>query len=390
MRCLVATTFLNGDYLRVVQIVSSFFTVKDTQVNVKEDCIEFLVTSVDIRKTFPLLIKDLSKINMIATAKRSKYFSRFMPTLLSEIRFPVTDGSIVISVCRINQRPPVKRRFPLPLVFFIITVIFVFFDGLSRSGGGFPGTYLSNPTMMAAVYTMSLMGILGVHEVGHMIALRHYGVKTSWPYFIPGIPGFVPTFGALITQRSNMPNRNVMFDVGIAGPVAGLIITIIVSIYGSSISTLIPSAEFHRLYNENRLLTFNTSLLMVTTLYLTGKMVKDMVLVMSPVLFAAWIGFALTSINLIPAWQLDGGHLARATLGRRKHQILTYVGVGSLFVIGFWPMAILILVLSLRLAENAPLDDVSPLSRRRKLLFIVALGIAIVTAPIPTSIIPWA
>jgi membrane-associated protease RseP (regulator of RpoE activity) len=278
----------------------------------------------------------------------------------------------------------------MPLAFFIITVICVFFDGLSRSGGTIPGTYVSNPIMMAAVYTMSLMGILGTHELGHMIALKHYEVKASWPYFIPGIPSFVPTFGALITQRSNMPNRNIMFDVGISGPVAGLIITMIVSIYGSSISSLIPAGEFHRLHDENRLLTFNTSLIMVSTLYLMGKMAKDMVLVMSPVLFTAWIGFALTSINLTPAWQLDGGHLARAALGRHKHRIVTYIGVGYLFVIGFWPMAILVLVLSFRIGENPPLDDVSPLSQRRKLLFLVAIGLAIVTAPIPTSIIPWA
>lgn len=386
----MATTFLNGDYSRIVPIVSSFFTIKDTQINVREDSVEFLVTGIDIKNIFPLFLRNLASINMVATAKRSKYFSRFMPALLSEIRFPVADNSIIISVYRLNQKSSTKRHFPMPLAFFIITVICVFFDGLSRSGGTIPGTYVSNPIMMAAVYTMSLMGILGTHELGHMIALKHYEVKASWPYFIPGIPSFVPTFGALITQRSNMPNRNIMFDVGISGPVAGLIITMIVSIYGSSISSLIPAGEFHRLHDENRLLTFNTSLIMVSTLYLMGKMAKDMVLVMSPVLFTAWIGFALTSVNLTPAWQLDGGHLARAALGRHKHRIVTYIGVGYLFVIGFWPMAILVLVLSFRIGENPPLDDVSPLSQRRKLLFLVAIGLAIVTAPIPTSIIPWA
>ncbi len=386
----MATTFLNSDFSRVVPIVSSFFKIKDMQLNFREDHAEFLVSDAEIKETFPAFLNELSKIGMVATAKRSKYFSRLMPTLLSEIRFPVNDRSIIISVFKINPRSKTKRRLPLPFIFFVATVIFVFFDGLSRSGGEFAKTYVSDPVLMAAVYTMSLMGILGIHELGHMIALKHYSVKASWPYFIPGVPGFIPTFGALITQRSNMINRNIMFDVGIAGPVAGLIVTIIVSIYGSSISTLIPDSEYHRLSAENRLLSFNESLLMMGTLYITGKVVESTVLVMSPVLFAAWLGFALTSVNLVPAWQLDGGHLARAALGERWHKIVTYAGILALFVLGFFPMAILVLILSLRMPGNLPLDDVSPLSRKRKVLFIVALGIAVVAAPIPTSILPWA
>jgi membrane-associated protease RseP (regulator of RpoE activity) len=278
----------------------------------------------------------------------------------------------------------------LHLIFFAIAVTFVFYDGFMRSSTIFAKTYVSDPVLLAGAYTMSLMGILGIHELGHMIALKHYNIKASWPYFIPGVPGFIPTFGALITQQSNMPNKNVMFDVGIAGPIAGLIITVIVSIYGSSISTLIPLEEYQSLSEENRLFSFNTSLLMIATLHMTDKVVENMVLVMSPLLFAAWIGFALTSINLIPAWQLDGGHLARAMFGERWHRIITYAGIGALFLMGFWPMAILVLILSQRMPSNTPLDDVTSLSQRRKMLFFITLGIAIVTAPIPSSILPWA
>jgi membrane-associated protease RseP (regulator of RpoE activity) len=277
----------------------------------------------------------------------------------------------------------------LPLIFFAIAVTFVFYDGLMRSGSIFAKTYVSDPILLAGAYTMSLMGILGIHELGHMIVLKHYNIKASWPYFIPGVPGFIPTFGALITQRSNMPNKNVMFDVGIAGPIAGLIITMIVSIYGSTISTLIPVEEYQRLSEENRLFSFNTGLLMIATFHMTDKVVENTVLVMSPLLFAAWIGFALTSINLIPAWQLDGGHLARAMFGERWHRIITYAGIGALFIMGFWPMAILVLILSQRIPSNVPLDDVTSLSSTRKLFFFITLGIAIVTAPIPSSILPW-
>jgi Zn-dependent protease len=387
----VATTFLNRDYSRVIPIVSSFFTLKDTQLNVREDYIEFLVADTDIKDKFPILLKELSKIGMVASAKRQKYFSRLMPALSSAIRLQIADD-IVIAVFKVpKQKVRVKRKLPpLQLIFFAVAVTFVFYDGLMRSSTIFAKTYVSDPVLLAGAYTMSLMGILGIHELGHMIALRHYNIKASWPYFIPGVPGFIPTFGALITQQSNMPNKNVMFDVGIAGPIAGLIITVIVSIYGSSISALIPVEEYQRLSEENRLFSFNTCLLMIATLHMTDKVVEDMVLVMSPLLFAAWIGFALTSINLIPAWQLDGGHLARAMFRERWHRIITYVGIGALFLMGFWPMAILVLILSQRMPSNTPLDDVTSLSKKRKMLFFITLGIVIVTAPIPSSILPWA
>jgi Zn-dependent protease len=386
----VATTFLNSDYSRVVSIVSSLFTLKDTQLNVREDYIEFLVAENDIKDKFPILIKEMNKIGMIPTARRQKYFPRLMPALSSTIRLKIEDG-IVITVFKVpKQKIRAKRQVPLHLIFFVVAITFVFYDGLMRSGSVFAKTYVSDPILLAGAYTISLMGILGIHELGHMIALKHYNIKASWPYFIPGVPGFIPTFGALITQQSNMPNKNIMFDVGIAGPIAGLIITIIVSIYGSAISTLIPVEEYQRLSEENRLFSFNTCLLMIATLHMTDKVVEDTVLVMSPLLFAAWIGFALTSINLIPAWQLDGGHLARAMFEERWHRIITYAGIGALFVMGFWPMAILVLILSQRIPSNIPLDDVTSLSPRRKLLFFITLGIVIVTAPIPSSILPWA
>ena len=386
----MATTFLNGDYSRVVPIVSSFFTLKDTQLNVRENYIEFLIADAEIKDKFPILIKELGKNGMVATARKQKYFSRLMPALSSAVRLQIEDG-IVITVFKEapNRKSMTKRKLPLALIFFLIAVTFVFYDGFLRSGTTFAKTYVSDPALLALAYTMSLMGILGIHELGHIIALRHYNIKASWPYFIPGVPGFIPTFGALITQQSNMPTKNVMFDVGIAGPIAGLIITIIVSIYGSSMSTLIPVEEYSRLSEENMLFSFNTGLLMLATIHMTGKVVEDTVLVMSPLLFAAWIGFALTSMNLVPAWQLDGGHLARATLGERWHKIVTYAGIGALLLMRFWPMAILVLLLSQKIPSNAPLDDVTPLSRKRKMLFFIALGICAVTAPIPSSILPW-
>ena len=386
--CLVATSsFLNGDYSRVLPIVSSFFTVKDFQRNPREDYVEFLIAESEVKHNFASMLNELAKIGMLASAKRSKYVSRLMPTL-STVRFSV-DDCIVLTVAKIPRQKPRSTFWrSLPSLFFIATIAMVFINGIIRSGSPLATAQLQDPLLMASIYTLSLMGILGIHELGHMLANRKYGIKASWPYFIPGFPWGLPTFGALIVLRNNMTNRNVMFDVGLAGPIAGLIVTVIVSIYGSSISTMITAEEAQQIESLGPL-PFGESLLMVATIHLTGMVEQGTVLVASPVLFAAWFGFMITFLNLLPAWQLDGGHLARSALGVRWHKILTYVSIGILFVLGLFPMALLVLFFSLRAPESTPLDDVTPLSPRRRLLFFVALGIAIVCAPIPESLTPW-
>jgi membrane-associated protease RseP (regulator of RpoE activity) len=313
-----------------------------------------------------------------------------MPTLRS-VRESMGDG-VVLGLYKVPSRKPRPgyKRF-IPLGLFLLTITVVFIDGMFRSNLSFGEVQPQDPVLLAAIYTVSLIGILGVHEAGHLLANRNYGVKASWPYFIPGFPSIIPTLGALIVLRASMPNRNVVFDVGIAGPIAGLIVTVIVSMYGSSISTLISVEEAEQLFDQELLapLPFGESVLMIATLHLTGMVVEDTVLVASPVLFAAWLGFLITFLNLMPAWQLDGGHIARSALGVRPHRILTYVSIAILFILGFFPMALLVLFFSMRAPESSPLDDVTPLSRRRKALFFVALGMAVICAPIPNSFTPW-
>jgi hypothetical protein len=378
---------LNGGYSRAVPIVSSFFTIKDVQLNVREDYVEFLIAEAEVKGKFPSFLKELGKIGMIAAAKRSNYFWRLMPTLSSAIRVPIPE-SVVISVFKLQkQRPKNKYKQSIPALLFIATICIVFVDGIIRSGWYMPlaGSQLRDPILLAGIYTLSLMGILGIHELGHVLANKKHRIKASWPYFIPGAPGFLPTLGALIVLRGNMTNRNVMFDVGIAGPIAGLIVTIIVSIYGSTISTLITVQEAQGIDNLGEL-PYGESLLMIATRYLTGMVVENMVFVASPVFFAAWLGFLITFLNLMPAWQLDGGHLARSALGVRWHKILTYASIAILFALQFYFMALLVLFLSMRAPESAPLDDVTPLSSMRRALFFMALGIAVICAPIPSSL----
>lgn len=383
-------TFLNGDFSKVAPIVSSFYTIVDMQKHPSEEAVRFLISETVIQETFPKLLRELAKVGMVATAKRSKYESRLMPTLSSSSI--TAENGIIITVSKtLSTRPRNKYLLYLPAMLFAATLAVVFIDGMIRADSVFARAFISDPLLIAAVYTMSLMGILGVHEMGHMIANRHHGIKTSWPHFIPFIPGlFIPTLGAVIVSRANMTNRNVLFDVGISGPIAGLIVTIIVSIYGSYTSVLLTPEEASGLVEESQLAEFDfgISMLMMATNYIAGNgdaNGDDMVLVMSPVFFAAWVGFFVTFLNLMPAAQLDGGHIVRSTLGVRWHRILTYSSVGVLIGLKFWLMAILVLFIASRAPESTPLDDVSPLSKKRKMLFWVAMALAVLCAPIPSE-----
>lgn len=383
-------TFLNGDFSRAAPIISSFYTIVDMQKHPSEEAVRFLISETVIQETFPKLLRELSKVGMIVTAKRSKYESRLMPTLSSSAI--TAENGIIITVSKAITDKPRKKYFVyLPAILFAVTLIVVFIDGMIRADSVFARAFISDPLLIAVVYTMSLMGILGVHEMGHMIANRWHGIKTSWPHFIPFIPGFfIPTLGAVIVSRANMTNRNVLFDVGISGPIAGLIVTIIVSIYGSYTSVLLTPEEARILIDDSQLsrFDFGISMLMMATNYIAGNgdaNGDDMVLVMSPVFFAAWVGFFVTFLNLMPAAQLDGGHIVRSTLGVRWHRILTYSSVGVLVGLGFWVMAFFILLLASRAPESTPLDDVSPLSKKRKMLFWVAMALAVVCAPIPSE-----
>ncbi len=375
--------FLNGDYSKALPVVSSFYTIRDMQRHSKEDAVRFLIAESDISKTFPGFLKELAKMDMIATAKRAKYVSRLIPTISSSTL--TVENGVTITISKVTRTKRGRKYLvPIPIVLFFAAMAAILVDGVYRSQVEFAQAFIHDQLLLVGVYTMTLMGILGVHEMGHMIATRWHGIRASWPYFIPGIPGIFPTFGAMIQIRSSMINRNVQFDVGVAGPIAGLIVTVIASVYGSSISVLVPIDDAQDLFDGLNLMRINSNIIMLATFHLTGNMGigEDVVLVMSPVLFAAWLGFLITFLNLLPAWQLDGGHLVRSALGVQWHRILTYSSVGVLFGLRFYPMAMLVLILSMRAPESTPLDDVTPLSKKRKVLFWVALALAVLCAPV--------
>ncbi|EGP93020.1 Peptidase M50 [Nitrosarchaeum koreense MY1] len=299
------------------------------------------------------------------------------------------DGKYLI----IQKFTPKKQRKWLstswtPRILFAIVITFVMIDGFYRTAGTNSIINIGDPLEMAGIYTLSLLGILGVHELGHIVAAKIHRLKTTWPFFIPGIPIIgIPTFGAFIQSRGLTINREILFDVAIAGPIAGLIIAIIVSMYGAYTAPILQEDIAQGLFAESRLIEWNQGepLFMTASLALFGKGGPGHEVIMTPVLFAAWIGFLITFLNLLPAWQLDGGHMARTLLGSKLHRYATFGSMAILVLLNYWLMAMLILVLSSRNPSATPLDDISPLSKNRKLAYIGIIGLAILCAPIPSN-----
>lgn len=279
-----------------------------------------------------------------------------------------------------------------PRILFIIVISLVMIDGYYRTIELNTLVNIGDPFEMAIIYTLSLLGILGVHEIGHIIAAKYHRLKTTWPYFLPGIPNFpgipiigiTPTFGAFIQSKGLTINRKILFDVAIAGPIAGLIVAIIVALYGAY---TLPTIDTHTInqYVENggefTGLPYGNPLLFKGALAVFDK--DEQFFVYTPVLWASWIGFLITFLNLLPAWQLDGGHMARTFLGQKLHRYSTFGSMAILVLLNFWPMAILIMIMSSRNPSAVLLDDISPLSRNRKLAFIGIIGLAILCAPLP-------
>lgn len=346
-----------------VSIVSSIFTVRGMRQ--KLDTLQFEIDEEDFKEKFVTLIQRLEPLDLAARLERF-------------------DGRLFILVARFQ--PPRPSGIWIPRILFTVTVAFVMIDGYFRTVYANTIIPIGDPLQIAVLYTASLIGILGIHELGHIIALRKHKIRATWPYFIPGIPVFgIPTFGALIMQRGFMKNRDILFDVGFAGPIAGLIIAMVVTAYGAYVSPIVPVSEAQTLFSKSDFFEVHPSILMSGIITLTGRTTEGMEMLMSPVLYAAWLGFLITFLNLLPAWQLDGGHIARATLGRKWHKITTYIGVAILFGLGYWFMALYVLLFSMRTFDVRPLDDISPLSKRRKLVFVIAMALAVVTAPHPFS-----
>jgi Zn-dependent protease len=352
---------------QVISAVSSVFEVRDIIISLEK--MEFEIADLDFKEKFVSLAQRLELLNLICFLRKS-------------------EDRLFIQVNRLpEEKKKMLSRAWIQRILFGVVVAFVMVDGYYRTLGVNSLIYIGDPFDFAVLYTLSLVGILGVHEAGHLVAARWHRIRTSWPYFIPGIPVIgLPTFGALIQSRGLTVNRDILFDVAIAGPLAGLVIAVIVSFYGAYTSPVLDSSVAEEL--SGNVMRLNDSIFMTLALATYDKAGPDVEVLMSPVLFAAWLGFLITFLNLLPAWQLDGGHMARSLFGQKIHRFATYGSVAVLFLLRYEMMAIFILIFSMRNMSARPLDDVSPLSKNRKLLYVAVIVLAGLCAPLPFSVWP--
>ena len=354
----------------IISLVNSIFDVEEFTKS--EFTLEFKIRDMKFQTKFEDLARELENMSYVCKLLKK-------------------DNEIYIEIQKFTIKK--HRKFLnatwTPRFLFAIVISFVMIDGYYRTSGTNAIIEIGDPFQMAIVYTFALLGILGTHELGHIIAARAHRLKTSWPYFIPGLPVIgIPTFGAFIQSKGLTINRNILFDVAIAGPIAGLVITIIVSLYGAYTAPMLDQEIAEGLFAEQILIEWEQGepLLMTASLAVFGKGGPGHEVIMTPVMFAAWIGFLITFLNLLPAWQLDGGHMARTLLGQKIHRYATYGSMLVLILLNYWLMAILILVMSAKNPSATPLDDISPLTRNRKLAYIGIVVLAILCAPLPSGL----
>jgi membrane-associated protease RseP (regulator of RpoE activity) len=277
----------------------------------------------------------------------------------------------------------------LPVGLFLATVITTLWAGAYQTNTNpFVGAWqflVSNPSaiLQGLPFAGTLLGILVTHELGHYVFSRIHGVPASLPLFIPGPPHFIGTFGAIIRMRGPIQNRKALFDIGVAGPIAGFVVAVAALIVGLNLSQVIEDEHtFGLRLGEPLLLQFLSWLVL-------GPVPQGYDVLLHPVGFAAWFGLFVTSLNLIPIGQLDGGHVAYALWGERQRTIALAM-LPILLVLGFvgWHGWFLWAGMAgiLGFAHPPVLDPEEALGPTRVWVGWLALAIFVLTfAPIPFS-----
>ena len=239
---------------------------------------------------------------------------------------------------------------------------------------------LENPWQAAVFFSLGLLAILGCHEMGHKLMADRRGIKATFPYFIP-VPFFLGTFGAIIKMKTRPYDRNALFDVGAAGPISGFIALIPITILGVYWSFPLPVENLQEFMVLPSPLLFDWLSESIANIPQGGD------LLLHPLALAGWVGMIITTLNLLPVATLDGGHISRALFGNKFHWVISFVGVGITFLLGYWLFGALILLFAMR-RHPGPTNDVIPLSKGRKLLSLGLLGVLLIcAAPIYQSLI---
>jgi len=347
-------TFQQADFEKITHLVTAEFQIQEALMD-QGIPTYYLTWPQETKQAFLRLLKHLEEMKLIAFLRK-------------------VDSRIVLKVV---PKPPVKPSNPRTnWIMLLATVCTTFITGYFM----LPASTGINPVVSGIIFSASILAVLGVHEMGHKLTANKKGIDATSPYFIPGPPP-LGTMGAVIMQKSLPPNRDALFDVGANGPIAGFIIALIFSAIGMTLlvpaqvepgESLIPVSWFLLMNGFSGL-----NLLPPLTPPNNGWY-------MHPITSAGWAGMVVTMLNLLPAAMLDGGHVARsATASDKQRFVLTFASVAILLLAntGFILMAFLIIFMSM-FKHPGPLDDVSGLSRNRKLLTIALAAVFVLSFPI--------
>jgi membrane-associated protease RseP (regulator of RpoE activity) len=270
---------------------------------------------------------------------------------------------------RTSPPPVVQPRWRLHLALFGATVLSTLWVGFLMSGS----------LLQAAGYSAAIMGILLVHEMGHFFMCQRYRVSATLPFFIPmPLPPF-GTMGAVIRMAGRLRTRRAVFDIGAAGPLAGLVLAIPITYLGLKLSRVVQPTDAEL---EGTVRLGDSVLFWILTRAALGPLPADSDVMLHPVALAGWAGLFVTGLNLLPIGQLDGGHVLYAMLGRQARWGGRIVLLGLLLLTIFyrrsWWLVTVLLFIFMR-TGHPPVADSAPLDGRRLQLGIAMMVIFAIT-----------
>jgi Zn-dependent protease len=286
---------------------------------------------------------------------------------------------------------PGKSNKKINYALFVATLATISIAGLLQATSPifltlfYPGGYtFLDLAFVTITFLMALMGIIFTHEMGHYMMCKRKGIEASLPYFIPGLPQIGGTFGAFISQKSPPNNREELIDMGLAGPLAGFAVTLVVLFIGYLMSVPVSAQELIAI--EEAFPGQSGELATPILFNLIGNLFVNFVpvggtLYMHPIAFAAWVGMLVTALNLFPIAQLDGGHALRAIVGPKWHKQIGWVALLVMLLVGYYMMAILILAMSSSGGHPGPLNDTVKISKGRIITFVLSMIILVLCIP---------
>lgn len=318
-----------------------------------------------------------------------------------------------------KEKALARKKALIHIFLFVLTFITTTLAGMQWTTGRF-GPYQLESLLLGLPYSISILFILACHEFGHYFAAKYHKVEATLPYFIPfTLPPFLAglflnfgTIGAVIRTKAAIPNNKAMFDIGVAGPIAGFVASLIVLIYGFThlpgvnyILTIHPEYFTSTLETGGQALAFGDTLLfslLRNILTTPGQFVPPMTEIYHyPYLCVGWFGLFVTAMNMIPVGQLDGGHIIYSMFGQAKHNIIAKFSLALLIVFGFlgiidevaqwrsgagWPGWLvwgLILLLVIKV-KHPPVLEYYPLNKKRMLIGFISIFILLLSfSPAP-------